>query len=206
MLQCRRIKVAPGEEFGGTPDAVFDHPELSRERALLAKIGDADIRTAGSSRPKLTVAFVTWDGTNGLGGLLCGRKSVGRNKCALFPRRRRSGRKEGEGGDDVGEDGALGLVPSGARVHLALEVSLDDILRVPTEQRDGAVVEGIKDHRAIQPYPPVGDCLRTLRTLRNPGDSGSGSVPVVFESRTAVFEDFAASGCGDGFVERPVNQ
>ena len=44
MLQCRRIKVAPGEEFGGTPDAVFDHPELSRERAaLLAKVGDADI-------------------------------------------------------------------------------------------------------------------------------------------------------------------
>ena len=38
MLQCRRIKLAPGGEFDGTPDAVFDHPELSRERARLGWI------------------------------------------------------------------------------------------------------------------------------------------------------------------------
>ena len=108
--------------------------------------------------------------------------------------------------DDVGEVGALGLVPSGARVHLALEVSLDDILRVPTEQRDGDIVEGIKDHRAIQPYSPVGgDRLRTLRTLGNPGDSGSGSVPVVFESVTAVFEDSPPDAAMDSSNGRSIS-
>ena len=108
--------------------------------------------------------------------------------------------------DDVGEVGALGLVPSGARVHLALEVSLDDILRVPTEQRDGDIVEGIKDHRAIQPYSPsAATVFGRFGLSGTPAIQAGGIGPRRFRERHRGLRGLAA-GCGDGFVERPVNQ
>ena len=127
---------------------------------------------------------VTWDGTNGLGGLLCGRKSVGRNKCAASGKR--TGKKDGEGATTTrGAAGRWGSFLGRASALGARGVAG----RYPADA-DGTTGRGRRRGSWIIASSSIPRRHSWATTLRTPDNSGSGSVSAVFQSRIGVLEDF----------------